>query len=159
MKFVVISVGKIKESYLKAGIKDFMDRLRPYTSIELVEGLEEKTPPNPTEAQINTVLDKEGRKILAQVREGDYFIALDSRGRSMTSETFAETIETLLPQGYSRIIFAIGGSHGFSPEVISRANLKLSLSQLTFPHQMAVLIFLEQLYRSFKIMKGEPYHK
>ncbi|MGE5398251.1 MAG: 23S rRNA (pseudouridine(1915)-N(3))-methyltransferase RlmH [Chitinophagales bacterium] len=159
MRFTIVSVGKIKERYIKEGVSDYTTRLRPDITLEYIEGLEEKTPPGPTESQINFVIEKEGRKILNQLREGDYLIALDSHGRSMDSEALAETIETLLPRGYSRIVFAIGGSHGLSREVTSRADLILSLSQLTFLHQMTVLILLEQIYRSFKIIKGEPYHK
>jgi 23S rRNA (pseudouridine1915-N3)-methyltransferase len=159
MKFTVISVGKIKGSYLKEGIEQYFTRLRPYAGIEMMEGLEEKTPPNPSPAQINTVLVREGSRVMALVREEDYLVALDSRGKAPDSVGLAGMVQDWMNQGCSNIVFAVGGSHGLAAEVLQRADLKLSLSNLTFLHQMTVLILLEQLYRSFKIIRGEPYHK
>lgn len=159
MRFIIISVGKVRESYLRAGMEDFLKRLRPYASIEYIEGLEEKTPPRPTAGQVRAVMERESQRVLSQVKEGDCFIALDSRGDELTSEGMASLVETLGNARCSRIVVAIGGSHGFTAELLNRADYTLSLSRLTFPHQMTVLIFLEQLYRSFKILKGEPYHK
>lgn len=156
---VIVSVGKIRERYLREGVNDFLTRLRPYASMDWIDSLEEKILPHPSALQINSILEKEGHKILSKLRDKDFLVALDARGKSMTSEDLALTIQDLLGQRLPRIVFVVGGSHGLSPEVLKRANLILSLSQLTFPHQMAVLILLEQLYRSFKIIKGEPYHK
>ncbi|MGE5543482.1 MAG: 23S rRNA (pseudouridine(1915)-N(3))-methyltransferase RlmH [Bacillota bacterium] len=159
MRFLVISVGKVREPYLNTGVKDFLTRLRPYVNVDYVEGLEQKTPPNPSPAQIADVLAREGQRVLSCLKEEDYLIVLDSRGQSMTSETLAGKIEDLMNHGQSRVVFVIGGSHGLAPQLIQRADLVLSFSPLTFPHQLAVLMLLEQLYRSFKIIRGEPYHK
>lgn len=159
MRLVIISVGKIKEGYLKEGVRDFVTRLRPYVNVELIEGLEEKTPPDPSPAQIAAVVEKEGERILERVRDQDFLVALDARGRMMDSETLAETMQNCMNKGISRVVFAVGGSHGLSPAVLQRADLTLSLSRMTFLHQMAVLILLEQIYRGFKIIRGEPYHK
>lgn len=159
MRFLVISVGKVREPYLNAGVKDFLTRLRPYVNVEYTEGLEQKTLPNPSSAQIAAVVEKEGQRVLSYLKEGDYLVALDSRGQSMTSEALASTVEGLMNHGQSRVVFVIGGSHGLTPQLLKRADLTLSFSPLTFPHQLAVLMLLEQLYRSFKIIKGEPYHK
>lgn len=159
MRFLVISVGKVREPYLNAGVKDFLTRLRPYISVDYTEGLEQKTPPNPSSTQIADVLEKEGQRVSSFLKEGDYLIILDSRGQSMTSETLAGKIEDLMNHGQSRVVFVIGGSHGLAPQLLQRADLVLSFSPLTFPHQLAVLMLLEQIYRSFKIIRGEPYHK
>ncbi|NLW63102.1 MAG: 23S rRNA (pseudouridine(1915)-N(3))-methyltransferase RlmH [Syntrophomonadaceae bacterium] len=159
MRLLVISVGKVRESYLNAGIKDFLTRLRPYVSVEYIEGLEQKTQPRSSPAQITSALEKEGQRILSCIREGDYVVALDSRGESMTSEVLAHRIGELMNQGKSRVVFVVGGSHGLAPDILKRAQAVLSFSLLTFPHQLAVLMLLEQIYRSFKIIRGEPYHK
>ena len=159
MKFTVVSVGKVKEPYLAAGVKDFLTRLRPYVNVEFIEGMEQKTPPDPTAAQIADVVEKEGQRVLSILKEGDYLVCLDSRGNSMTSEALAALVQNLVNSGRSRAIFVVGGSHGLSPQLLRQADLTLSFSPLTFPHQLAVLMLLEQLYRSFKIIKCEPYHK
>ncbi len=159
MRLLVISVGKVREKYLRAGIKDFLTRLRPYISVEYIEGLEQKTQPRPTPEQIASVLEKEGQRVLSCIKEGDYVIALDSRGETMTSEDLARRIEQLMNRGTSRLVFVVGASHGLAPDVLKRARTTLSFSMMTFPHQLAVLMLLEQVYRSFKIIRGEPYHK
>lgn len=159
MRFLVISVGKVREPYLNTGVKDFLTRLRPYVSVEYIEGLEQKTPPNPSPAQVDAVLSKEGQKVLSLLKEGDYLIALDSKGQSMTSEALAARVEDLINYGHSRLVFVVGGSHGLTLQLLKRADLVLSFSPLTFPHQLAVLMLLEQIYRSFKIIRNEPYHK
>ncbi|NLV15681.1 MAG: 23S rRNA (pseudouridine(1915)-N(3))-methyltransferase RlmH [Syntrophomonadaceae bacterium] len=159
MKLKIISVGKIREPYIKEGITEYLNRLRSYTSLEFIEGLEEKTPPNPTETQINSVLAREGNRVLSLIRENDYLVALDYRGKAPDSVAMAGMVTDWMNQGISTVVFVIGASHGLAPEVMQRANYKLSLSNLTFLHQMTALILLEQLYRSFKIIRGEPYHK
>ncbi|NLB18700.1 MAG: 23S rRNA (pseudouridine(1915)-N(3))-methyltransferase RlmH [Syntrophomonadaceae bacterium] len=159
MKIKVISIGKIREPYIKEGIKEYLTRLRSYTSLEFTEGLEEKTLPNPSEAQIAVVLSREGNRVLNLIRESEYLVALDYRGKAPDSVAMAGMVTDWMNQGISNVVFVIGASHGLSPEVLQRANLRLSLSNLTFLHQMTALILLEQLYRSFKIIRGEPYHK
>ncbi len=159
MRLLVISVGKVREKYLNAGIKDFLTRLRPYAGIEYVEGLEQRIQPHPSPAEIASVLEKEGQRVLSYIKEGDYVVALDSRGESMTSEELAHKIGELMNQGTSRVAFVVGGSHGLAQDILKRAQTILSFSKLTFPHQLAVLMLLEQIYRSFKIIRGEPYHK
>lgn len=159
MRFAVISVGKIKDGYLQDGVNDYLKRLRPYMNTELIEGLEEKTPPSPSEAAVKAVVEKEGRQILARLKDGDFVIALDARGSSLSSEGLAGFMQEKMNQGFSRLVWIIGGSHGLSPEVLARADYTLSLSKMTFLHQMTAMILLEQIYRGFKILKGEPYHK
>ncbi|MGE5372995.1 MAG: 23S rRNA (pseudouridine(1915)-N(3))-methyltransferase RlmH [Solirubrobacterales bacterium] len=159
LRFQVLSVGRIKEGYLKEGIQEYLKRLRPYVAVELAEGLEEKTPPNPSDATIEAVIEKEGQRILERLKDGDYVVALDSRGKALTSEQLAGFLEARMNASIGRIVWIIGGSHGLSQAVLDRADYTLSLSNLTFLHQMTGMILLEQLYRGFKIIRGEPYHK
>lgn len=159
MRFLVVSVGKVRIPYLNAGVKDFLVRLQPYVGIDYIEGLEQKTPSNPSPAQVESVVGKEGKKIMSLLKKGDYLVALDSKGLSMTSEALAGRIAGLMNRGHPRVVFVVGGSYGLTPQLLKRADLTLSFSPLTFPHQLAVLMLLEQLYRSFRIIKGEPYHK
>ena len=159
MKYRIISVGKIRESFYVEGIKEYMKRLRPYSQVEMIDGLEEKTNPKAGDKEIQRVLHKEGERILALLSSDELVVALDSRGKMLTSEELSAQIEKWNVSGLTRINLVVGGSHGLAPEVKQRADFTLSFSPLTFPHHMAVLILAEQLYRSFKIIKGEPYHK
>lgn len=159
MKYRIISVGRIKEPFYAEGIKEYIKRLTSYISIEWVEGLEEKVSPKAKEAEIQKVLEKEGEKILNLLGEQDFVVVLDVKGKQMTSEELADFIEDINLSGKSRISFVIGGANGLSSRVKKRADCLWSFSLLTFPHQMAALILAEQLYRAFKIIKGEPYHK
>ena len=159
MRYCIISVGKIKEAFYLNGIKEYLKRLQPYSSIELVDGLEEKTNPRAGLSEINRVLSREGERVLKLVGDDDILVVLDIQGNSISSEAFAQLLEQWNISGKSRVNLVIGGSHGLSEEVKRRANYRLSFSPMTFPHQMAVLILSEQLYRGFKILKGEPYHK
>ncbi|SHH21263.1 23S rRNA (pseudouridine1915-N3)-methyltransferase [Thermosyntropha lipolytica DSM 11003] len=159
MKYRIISVGKIKEAFYIDGIREYRKRLAPYASLELVEGLEEKISPQARKAEIARALEKEGDKILALLGDRDLLVVLDIKGQQMTSEEVAYFIEKMNLSGKSRINFVIGGANGISSRVKKRADYLWSFSPLTFPHQMAVLILTEQLYRAFKIIKGEPYHK
>lgn len=159
MNYRIISVGKIRESFYVQGINEYLKRLGPYTSIELVDGLEEKTNPKASDKEIEKILQKEGDRILALVGPNDLLVVLDSRGKQLTSEDFARQIEQWNTSGSSRINLVVGGSHGLSPSVKQRAHQTISFSKMTFVHHMAVLILAEQIYRGFKILRGEPYHK
>ena len=159
MKYRIISVGKIREKFNREGIQEYMKRLGPYGSFELVDGLEEKVPANPSDKEITRVLDKEGERILNLLGENELLIALDLQGQMLSSEQLADRLQDLNQSGRPRVNFVIGASHGLAPAVKQRADQSISFSKMTFPHQMAVLILSEQIYRGFKILKGEPYHK
>lgn len=156
MKIKIIALGKIKEKFLKAGIDEFLKRLTPYASIEIIEipAIEIKD-----ENLTNKVLEEEGQKILTHIKPQSYVITMEIKGKMLSSEEFAQKIEELTNDGTSEIVFVIGSSCGISPIVSERANLKMSMSKMTFLHQFARLILVEQIYRAFKIIKGETYHK
>ncbi|ACL70769.1 23S rRNA (pseudouridine(1915)-N(3))-methyltransferase RlmH [Halothermothrix orenii] len=159
MKINIMAVGKIKEDYINAGIKEFLKRLKPYTEVNVIEVDDERIPPNASGAQIEKVKEKEGERLLKNVPKNSYVIVLDVKGKPMTSEGLAKSIQNLQLQGYSNITFIIGGALGLSQKVLDTGDYILSFSHMTFTHQMIRLILLEQLYRAFKIIKGEPYHK
>ncbi|OPJ55418.1 23S rRNA (pseudouridine(1915)-N(3))-methyltransferase RlmH [Alkalithermobacter paradoxus] len=159
MNIKIVSVGKIKEKYLKLGIDEFSKRLSKYCKLEIVEIDDEKAPENLSDKEMEIIKDKEGKKILSHVKDNSYAIALAIDGKNLSSEELAKKLESLTIQGSSNVTFIIGGSLGLSNEVLERANFKLSFSKMTFPHQLMRLILLEQVYRSFRIIKGEPYHK
>lgn len=159
LKWIIVSVGKIREDYLRRGVFDYLTRLKPYVSIELIEGLEVNIGSKATLAEIRKGVVEEGRRILDKVRREDILVALDEKGRLMDSLELAEWLQAAICQGKGRVVVVIGGPNGLADEVKKRADLVLSLSRLTFPHQMAVLIWVEQLYRCLRIMRGEPYHK
>lgn len=159
MRYRIISVGKIRESFYIDGINEYLKRVKPYTSIQLVDGLEEKTPPKAGNKDIDRVLQKEGERILSLLGPDDLPVVFDSRGQQLSSPEFARQIEQWNTSPYSRVNLIVGGSHGLSPAVKQQARLAISLSEMTFVHQMAVLILTEQIYRGFKILRGEPYHK
>ena len=148
MKIKIIALGKIKEKFLKAGIDEFLKRLTPYASIEIKD-----------ENLTNKILEEEGQKILSHIKPQSYVITMEIKGKMFSSEEFAQKIEELTNDGTSEIVFVIGSSCGISPIVSERANLKMSMSKMTFLHQFARLILVEQIYRAFKIIKGETYHK
>lgn len=156
MNIKIIALGKIKEKFLKDGIDEFLKRLTPYASVEILElsPIEIKD-----ENLTQKVLDQEGDKILAHIKPQSFVITMEIKGKMLSSEEFAQKIENLTNDGVSEIIFVIGSSCGISPNVSARANLKLSMSKMTFLHQFARLILVEQIYRAFKIIKGETYHK
>ena len=158
MKLTIICAGKIKEKYLSAGIAEFMKRLRPFAQVEIREIHEEKMPDEPSAAEKEQVLQKEGEKLLKLVPSGSYLFVLDVYGSEMASEQLAEKIDQLGIQGRSSISFLIGGAFGLSKEVRAAADERLSFSQLTFTHQMVRLLLVEQIYRAFKINRGEKYH-
>lgn len=156
MKIKIIALGKIKEKFLKEGIDEFLKRLTPYTNIEIIElNTIEIKDENLTEKY----LEQEGGKILAQIKPNSYVITLEINGTNFSSEKFAVKLEEIGNQGYNEIVFVIGSSCGLAKTISVRADLKLSLSKMTFLHQFARLLLVEQIYRGFKIQKGETYHK
>lgn len=159
MNISVISVGKLKEKYLKLGIEEFSKRLSKYCKLDLIELEDEKCPENLSEKDMEIVKNKEGQKILSKIKNNSYVIALAIDGKNLSSEELADTISKLAVRGNSHITFIIGGSLGLSDEVLKRADYKLSFSKMTFPHQLMKLILLEQVYRAFRINNNEPYHK
>lgn len=159
MKITVITVGKIKETYLKNAIAEYSKRLSKYCKLEIVEVADEKTPDHASETAENAIRDKEGERILKYIRDDMYVITLEIEGKMLTSEELAKKIDTLGIQGNSSIAFVIGGSIGLGKEVLKRSDYALSFSKMTFPHQLMRVILLEQIYRSYRIINGEPYHK
>ena len=155
MKIKIIALGKIKEKFLKDGIDEFLKRLTPYAAVEIVE----LSPVEIRNDQVGKALDEEGEKILSHVKEDSYVITLEIQGKELSSEDFAHKINEITISGKSELVFIIGSSCGISPIVSKRADFKLSLSKMTFLHQFARLLLIEQIYRAFKILKGETYHK
>lgn len=154
----IISVGKLKEKYLKDGINEYIKRLTPYTKIEIIEVNDEKTyEDSPT---LNKqIMDIEGQRILSKINKDDFVIALDLHGESFTSEKLAAKLTEIYTYHTSKITFVIAGSCGYGQEVLKRANLRWKLSDCTFPHQLVRLLLVEQIYRCYKINNNEPYHK
>ncbi|NLJ97563.1 MAG: 23S rRNA (pseudouridine(1915)-N(3))-methyltransferase RlmH [Clostridiales bacterium] len=159
MKISVICVGKLKEKYLKMGIDEFRKRLGRYCTLDIIELPDEKTPDNASDATCEAIKKKEGDRILKSLKEDSYCIALAIQGKSLSSEELANHMVKLFVSGKSHISFIIGGSLGLSDDVLSRANYQLSFSNMTFPHQLMRLILLEQIYRAYRIINNEPYHK
>ena len=158
MSLNIIAVGKIKEKYIESGINNYVKRLKRYTDVNIIEVDNSQVPKNPSGSQIEQVKVEEGKKLMKVIPDNSYKIALDVKGKPMTSEGLAKSLKNLQLRGDSEVSFIIGGPHGLSDEVIKISDYKLSLSHMTFTHQMIRLILLEQIYRAFKIMKGEPYH-
>ena len=156
MKIKIIALGKIKETFLKEGINEFLKRLTPYTSLDIIElqPIEIKD-----ENLTDKVLEQEGEKILSLIKPTDFVITMEIKGKHLSSEEFAQKISDITNDGVSEIVFVIGSSCGLSPIVSERANFKLSLSKMTFLHQFTRLILVEQIYRAFKILNNETYHK
>jgi len=159
LKYRIISVGKLREPFYNDGIKEYLKRLKPYASIELIEGLEEKISPRAGAGDIEKCRQKEGNKLLSLIGEDEIIIVFDIEGEVVSSEEWAEYILRLNISKYKRVNLIIGASFGVDEKVKQRAERIISFSRMTFPHQMAVLILTEQIYRGFKIIKGEPYHK
>lgn len=159
MKITLLTVGKIKENYLRDGIAEYRKRLGKYCRLEIVEVADERTPDGASVLEEEQIKRTEGERLLRCIRETDYVIALAIDGRELGSVELSEKLERLGVQGISSLVFVIGGSLGLSEELLRRADFQLSFSRLTFPHQLMRLILLEQIYRSFRIMRGEPYHK
>ncbi len=156
MNISIISVGKIREKYIKQGIDEFLKRIAPYSSIKITEiPAEEMKPDSVTEK----VLQKEAEKIFNAIKDNSYVIVLDRKGQSLSSEEFAVKLGEISSLGVNQVVFVTGSSEGLSEELKRRADLLLSFSEMTFPHQLMRLCLLEQIYRAFKILKNEPYHK
>ena len=158
MKIRILAVGKLKEKYLLQGVAEYEKRLSPFASVELIETREERMPESPSEAEKEDALKKEGANLLRLVPEKSFLIVLDVRGEILSSEALAEKIAALALQGKSDLTFLIGGAFGISAAVRKRADLRLSFSPMTFTHQMVRLLLYEQIYRAFKINRGEKYH-
>ena len=159
MKITILCVGKVKEKFYRDAIGEYQKRLSRYCKLEIVEVTDEKTPDGASETVENQIKEKEGNRILSKIREEDYVIALAIDGKMHDSVELSKNIQQLGVRGKSSIVFVIGGSLGLSKEVLKRADEKLSFSKMTFPHQLMRVILLEQVYRSYRIMNGEPYHK
>ena len=159
MKITLICVGKLKEKYLVQGVEEYVKRLSRYCTLEIIELADEKTPDNASNVQEDLIKKKEGERILKALRDEAYCIALAIEGVMFTSPELAEKIDNLGVTGTSHISFVIGGSLGLSEEVLRRADYKLSFSKMTFPHQLMRMILLEQVYRAYRIIHNQPYHK
>ena len=156
LKIKIIALGKIKEKYIKIGVDEFLKRLTPYAAINVVEisPIEIKD-----DALVDKILEQEGEKVLANIKPTDFVITMEIKGEEYSSEEFDKKIEELTNSGTQEIVFVIGSSNGIGKNVSQRANLKMSMSKMTFLHEFARLILTEQIYRAFKIIKGETYHK
>ncbi len=159
MRVTVVAVGKLKEKFYQQAVEEYSKRLSRYCRLEIIQVADEKTPDRASEAAERQIREKEGKRILAQIRDGAYVIALAIRGEMLSSEELAEKMGRLGLGGVSHVVFVIGGSLGLSDEVLNRADWKLSFSPMTFPHQLMRVVLLEQVYRGFCILGGTPYHK
>jgi 23S rRNA (pseudouridine1915-N3)-methyltransferase len=159
VNILIVTVGKLKEKYLKMGIDEYLKRLNAYAKVEVVEVADEKAPEELSESEMIQVKQKEGERILAKISQDTYIIALAINGKMQSSEELADALDKLATYGKSKIAFIIGGSLGLSDEVLKRSNEQLSFSKMTFPHQLMKLILVEQIYRAYRINRGEPYHK
>ena len=159
MKITLLTVGKIKEKYLRDAVSEYSKRLSRYCKLEIIEVADEKTPDQASLAEEEAIRQKEGERILKQLKNDSYVITLEIAGKMLTSEELAGKIDTLGIRGAGHITFIIGGSLGLSDEVLQRSDYGLSFSKMTFPHQLMRVILLEQIYRGYRIIKNEPYHK
>lgn len=159
MKITIVCVGKLKEKFYHSAAEEYKKRLSRYCKLDIIELADEKTPDKIKEAEERAIKEKEGERILKSLREEAYIIALAIEGKMCSSLAFAEQIEKHCLKGQSHIVFIIGGSLGLDQRVLERADELLSFSKMTFPHQLMRVILLEQIYRGFRILHGEPYHK
>ena len=159
MKIKIYAIGHLKEAYLKQGISEYLERLKPYTQVEIIEVNDESIVQNPSQKEIEIAKDKEGLKILKLLKNDEYVIGLDLVKKQPTSLEFAKYLEDKFVLGGSNVSFVIGGSYGLSEELKKRCQDRIGLSNMTFLHQMTRLILLEQIYRAFKINRNEVYHK
>ena len=155
----ILSVGKIREKYLSMAVDEYAKRLGRYTKLEFIRVADEKTPDEAPEAVRLQIRRLEGERLLRYIREKDFVIALAIDGEALDSVAFSKKLQRLAVEGKTSLVFVIGGSRGLSPEVLSRADYRLSFSRMTFPHQLMQVILLEQIYRAYRIMNNEPYHK
>ena len=155
MKIVLITIGKTNEKYLIEGISDYQKRLKHYTNFERIEIANIKNAKNFSESEL---MKNEGELILKQIQNSDHLVLLDDKGKDFTSQKFAQKLQQWMLSGKKRLVFVVGGAYGFSDEIYKRGNEKLSLSKMTFSHQMVRLFFVEQIYRGYTILNNEPYH-
>lgn len=158
MNVKLITIGNIKESYIRDGIAEYKKRIKPYANLEEIE-IRETLITDESNSNIEKALNEEADKILSKISNRDYVISLDVKGRQYDSEEFSKKLENLKIDGYNDFVYVIGSSYGLSKKIKNRADLKLSFSKFTFPHQLMKLILFEQIYRWIKISKNEPYHK
>ena len=159
MKIKVVTVGKLKEKYLKDGIAEYSKRISRFAKLEMIELADEKTPDRASESENQKILEIEGQRILSKVGDRDFVIVLAIEGKTFSSEEFSKHLEEASIKGFSTLTFIIGGSLGLSSSVKNRANLSVSFGRLTLPHQLMRLVLAEQIYRAFTIQQGSPYHK
>lgn len=159
MNITIVSVGKIKEKFMREASGEYTKRLSKYCKLSFAEVPDRKAPENLSAKEEIKIKDDEGSDILRKIKDNQYVIALDLKGKQLTSEELSDKIDSLALSGKSDLAFVIGGSLGLSADVLQRADFKLSFSKMTFPHQLMKVILLEQIYRSFRILKNEPYHK
>ena len=159
MKIKIVTVGKLKEKYLKDGIAEYTKRISRFAKLEMIELADEKTPDKASELENQKILETEGARILSKVGERDFVVVLAIEGKTFSSEDFSKQLEQASIKGYSTLTFIIGGSLGLASVVKNRANLSVSFGRLTLPHQLMRLVLVEQIYRAFTIQQGSPYHK
>ena len=159
MKIKIVTVGKLKEKYLKDGITEYTKRISRFAKLEMIELTDEKTPDKASELENQKILETEGERILSKVGEREFVVVIDIEGKTLSSEEFSKQLEQASIKGYSTLTFIIGGSLGLAPVVKNRANLSVSFGRLTLPHQLMRLVLVEQIYRAFTIQQGSPYHK
>lgn len=159
MKIKIVTVGKLKEKYLKDGIAEYSKRISRFATVEMIELADEKTPDRASDSENEKILDLEGNRILSKVGDREFVVVLAIEGKTLSSEEFSNQLEQASINGYSTLTFVIGGSLGLSHQVKKRANLFLSFGRLTLPHQLMRLVLTEQIYRAFTIQQGSPYHK
>ena len=159
MKVKIVTVGKLKEKYLKDGIAEYSKRISRFATVEMIELADEKTPDRASDSENEKILNLEGNRILSKIGDREFVVVLAIEGKTLSSEEFSKQLEQASINGYSTLTFVIGGSLGLSPQVKKRANLSLSFGRLTLPHQLMRLVLVEQIYRAFTIQQGSPYHK
>ena len=158
MKIKIVTVGKLKEKYLKDGIAEYSKRISRFATVEMIELADEKTPDRASDSENEKILNLEGNRILSKIGDREFVVVLAIEGKTLSSEEFSKQLEQASINGYSTLTFVIGGSLGLSPQVKKRANLSLSFGRLTLPHQLMRLVLVEQIYRAFTIQQGSPYH-
>ena len=159
MKIKIVTVGKLKEKYLKDGIAEYSKRISRFATVEMIELADEKTPDRASDSENAKILDVEGNRILSKIGDREFVVVLAIEGKTLSSEEFSKQLEQASINGSSTLTFVIGGSLGLSKEVKKRANLSVSFGRLTLPHQLMRLVLIEQIYRAFTIQQGSPYHK
>jgi len=159
MKIKIVTVGKLKEKYLKDGIAEYSKRISRFAAVEMIELADEKTPDRASDSENEKILNLEGNRILSKIGDREFVVVLAIEGKTLSSEEFSSQLEQASINGSSTLTFVIGGSLGLSKEVKKRANLSVSFGRLTLPHQLMRLVLIEQIYRAFTIQQGSPYHK